>query len=183
MTENTLQQFQARLARPAGTQSSEGWCFVVLPKNVSDTLPRRGRTSVCGTVNGPPFTATLEPDGQQSHWLKLMPALLSSAGIGHGDTVLISLQPQQPEPEPELPVDFAAALTDTVAANRSWQATTTLARVDWIHWITSAKQPDTRIKRINDACSMLAAGKKRVCCFDPSGFYSKAFSAPIAADD
>jgi hypothetical protein len=27
----------------------------------------------------------------------------------------------------------------------------------------------------------LAAGNKRVCCFDNSGFYSKAFSAPQAA--
>jgi hypothetical protein len=29
---------------------------------------------------------------------------------------------------------------------------------------------------------MLASGKGRVCCFDPSGFYSKAFSAPKAAE-
>ncbi len=29
---------------------------------------------------------------------------------------------------------------------------------------------------------MLASGKRRVCCFDPSGFYSKAFKAPQPAD-
>jgi hypothetical protein len=29
---------------------------------------------------------------------------------------------------------------------------------------------------------LLAAGKRRVCCFDRSGFYSKGFSAPAAAD-
>jgi uncharacterized protein YdeI (YjbR/CyaY-like superfamily) len=62
----------------------------------------------------------------------------------------------------------------------TWDATTTLARVDWIHWIVSAKQSKTRAKRIADACDMLASGKKRVCCFDPSGFYSKAFCAPLA---
>ena len=63
----------------------------------------------------------------------------------------------------------------------AWEATTTLARVDWIHWITSARQAKTCAKRVNDACDMLKAGKKRVCCFDPSGYYSKAFSAPEAA--
>ena len=49
----------------------------------------------------------------------------------------------------------------------------TIARLDWIHWITSAKQLKTRAKRIGDACDMLASGKKRVCCFDQSGYYSK----------
>lgn len=62
-----------------------------------------------------------------------------------------------------------------------WNDTTTLARVDWVHWIVSAKQAKTRAQRIESACEMLASGKKRVCCFDPSGYYSKALSAPKAA--
>ncbi|MGH8194858.1 MAG: YdeI/OmpD-associated family protein, partial [Woeseiaceae bacterium] len=53
---------------------------------------------------------------------------------------------------------------------------------DWIHWITSAKRPETRARRIDNACEMLAAGKRRVCCFDRSGFYSKSFGSPKAAD-
>ena len=31
------------------------------------------------------------------------------------------------------------------------------ARRDWIHWVTSAKQAETRARRIKNACSMLAA--------------------------
>ncbi|PYK22815.1 MAG: hypothetical protein DME59_18975 [Verrucomicrobia bacterium] len=42
-------------------------------------------------------------------------------------------------------------------------------------------QPETRARRIKNACSMLAAGKRRVCSFDRSGFYSKSLSAPKAA--
>jgi putative endonuclease len=38
-----------------------------------------------------------------------------------------------------------------------------------------------RSRRIKNACSMLAAGKRRVCCFDRSGFYDKSLSAPEAA--
>ena len=41
-----------------------------------------------------------------------------------------------------------------------------------------AKLAQTRARRIKNACSMLAAGKRRVCCFDRSGFYSKSLSAP-----
>jgi hypothetical protein len=67
-----------------------------------------------------------------------------------------------------------------VEALETWRATTTLARVDWIHWIMSAKEARTRAKRVKDACALLAAGKKRVCWFDTSGHYSKAFRAPEA---
>jgi len=86
------------------------------------------------------------------------------------------------EPEREVPADFWEALEAAPDARATWNQTTTLARVDWIHWITSAKQAKTRAKRIRDACEMLASGEKRVCCFDPSGYYSKAFRAPEAAD-
>ena len=49
------------------------------------------------------------------------------------------------------------------------------------HLIASAKRPETRMRRVDNACAMLAAGKRRVCCFDRSGFYSKSFSSPKAA--
>jgi len=84
------------------------------------------------------------------------------------------------EPEPDIPPDFQEALAATPEARKVWNNTTTIARVDWIHWITSAKQLKTRAKRIGDACDMLASGKKQVCCFDQSGYYSKAFRAPEA---
>lgn len=145
-------------------------------------LPRRGRTTVEGTLNGCAFQATLEPDGQLSHWLRVNAALLSASGAGVGDVVTLEIMPVSAEPEPEVPEDLQAALAARPDARRVWNATTTIARLDWIHWITSAKQLRTRAKRIGDACEMLASGKKRVCCFDPSGFYSKALRAPEAAD-
>ena len=97
-----------------------------------------------------------------------------------GDTVTIEFVPVEDEPDPETPLDFEEALLCAPDAYRVWQDTTTIARLDWIHWIVSAKQAKTRTKRIADACEMLAAGKRRVCCFDQSGYYSKAFCAPEA---
>ena len=85
------------------------------------------------------------------------------------------------EPDPEVPADLEKALMAAPDARRTWDSTTSIARLDWIHWVVSAKQAKTREKRIRDACEMLADGKKRVCCFDPSGFYSKALKAPKPA--
>lgn len=171
-------RFEVVLQRPADPGKSGAWVFVVLPKEVSETLPRRGRTSVEGRLNGHPFQATLEPDGRLSHWLKVGEPLQESARVKAGDLVELEIRPVEVEPEPDVPEDFQEALAAAPEARRVWDATTTLARLDWIHWMTSAKQAKTRAKRVADACDMLASGKKRVCCFDPSGYYSKAFRAP-----
>ncbi|MDP0491884.1 MAG: YdeI/OmpD-associated family protein [Verrucomicrobiota bacterium JB023] len=174
-------RFETTLLSPAGSKKEQTrWSFLLLPKEVSEALPRRGRTTVSGTLNGQDFQDTLEPDGQLSHWLKIDEDLQNRAGITPGDSVAVEVRPVANEPEPPLPSDFQAALRASPQANNTWEATTTLARLDWIHWLDSAKQAKTRNKRIQDACNMLAEGKKRVCCFDPSGFYSKALKAPEA---
>jgi hypothetical protein len=36
------------------------------------------------------------------------------------------------------------------------------------------------ISRVIGACDRLASGKRRVWCFDPSGYYSKSLAAPLA---
>ena len=174
--------FKARLLRPVTSDRNTVRAFVVLPKEVSETLPRRGRTTVDGTINDEAFRATLEPDGRLSHWLPLEEKLIEDSGSTIGEEAMFTIKTVEQEPEPELPADFQEALAAAPEAKAVWDDTTTIARVDWIHWIVSAKQAKTRAKRINDACEQLAAGKRRVCCFDPSGFYSKALRAPKAED-
>lgn len=179
---DTKSQFQAILLRPANPGGDTSWAFVVLPKDASAKLPRRGRTTVLGTLNRHDFQATLEPDGKLSHWLRVTQALLEATETRFGDIVEFEIMSAREEPEPEIPSDLLEALTAAPEARVVWDDTTAIARLDWIHWIISAKQPRTRAKRIGDACDMLASGKRRVCCFDPSGYYSKAFSAPEAAN-
>jgi hypothetical protein len=178
----TSSRFEATLLRPAKPGADSSWTFVVLPREVSEKLPRRGRTTVDGTINGAGFQATLEPDGQLSHWLRVSGDLREAAKADIGALVTLEIAPVEEEPEPEIPTDLQAALKANSEARSGWDSTTTIARLDWIHWITSGKQAKTRTERIATACDMLASGKRRVCCFDPSGYYSKAFRAPQAAD-
>lgn len=175
-------RFKAKLLRPAQAGKTGPWAFLILPKTASDRLPRRGRTTVEGTLNGHPFQATLEPDGQLSHWLKVGKELSEACGVQVGDVATLAIAPVEQEPEPKVPADLHEALAASPQARTVWDATTTIARLDWIHWIESAKRPKTRQRRIANACDMLASGKRRVCCFDPSGFYSKSLSAPQAAE-
>src|SRR5438067_5243286 len=175
-------RFKAKLFRPAESEKAGSWTFLVLPKNASAKLPSRGITAIEGTINGFPFQATLEPDGQKSHWLKVNRKLSKAAGADAGDIVTLEIAPAGKETEPEVTPDLKKALAAAAPKARTlWSDITSNARRDWIHWIISAKQAETRTRRIKNACSMLAAGKRRVCCFDRSGYYSKSMSAPKAA--
>jgi hypothetical protein len=204
-------RFSATLFRPAATSKAVSRTFLTLPKEVSAKLPSRGQTTVDGTLNGFPFRATLEPDGQGGHWLKVdrkmrEAAALDAAGrvplgdrsairaakrhplrqgrvLEAGDVVTLEIAPVAEEPEPKVPADLRKALAAAPPKVReSWADITPAARRDFIHWITSPKRPETRVKRIATACDMLAKGKRRPCCFDRSGMYSNSLSRPVADD-
>ena len=190
MTKTSI-RFKAKLFRPAmeparpradQSEKAGSWTFLTLPKNASAKLPSRGVTAIEGTINGVPFQAVLEPDGQKSHWLKVERKLREAVGAEAGELVTLEIAPATKDPEPEVPADLKKALAAAASKTRTtWSDITPNARRDWIHWISSAKQEETRARRIKNACSMLAAGKRRVCCFDRSGFYDKSMSAPKAA--
>lgn len=176
----TMLDFKTRLLRPAEPRGAD-WAFFVLPQDISTRLPSRSQVSVEGQLAGCAFQTTLEPDGQGGHWMKVDAALLKGAGVGAGDTVAVVMSALAQEPEPALPDDWATALAGHPAARATWDDITPVARRDWIQWMTSGKKAETRAKRIATACDMLASGKRRACCFDRSGIYSRAFSAPKAA--
>jgi hypothetical protein len=168
--EKTTIRFKAKLLRPAmeparpradQREKTASWTFLILPKNTRAKLPSRSVTAIEGTINGSPFQAALEPDGQKSHWLKVDRKLSEAAGAQAGDIVTLEIAPAAKEPEPEVPADLRKALATAAPKARDlWSDITPIARRDWIHWITSAKQPETRTRRIKNACSMLAAGKR-----------------------
>lgn len=176
-------RFTATLLRPAGKPVS--WTFLSLPKQASSKLPSRSQVSVEGTFNTHPFQATLQPDGQGGHWLKVDRKLREAAGAAAGNLITLEIAPLPPdrEPEPTVPPDLRKALAAAPpTARKAWSDITPIARRDWIQWITSGKRAETRVLRIDKACDMLAKGKRRPCCFDRSGMYDNSLSCPIADD-
>ena len=163
-TKSTI-RFSAKLFRPEATEKIGSWTLLTLPKNASAKLPSRDMTMVEGTINGFPFRAALEPNGKGSHWLRVNKALQDAAGADVGDTVTVEITRVGEEPESRVPMDLRKALEAAPSAQALWAEITPMARRDWILWISSAKQEETRKRRIENACDMLASGKRRPCCF------------------
>jgi len=144
------------------------WTLVRLPTNESAKLPSRGMVMVRGAINGYSIQAPLEPDGKGSHWFKVDQATCKSIKAKAGNTVTLTMELSKEWPEPDIPEDLKLSLQNSPQAQTVWLSTTPIARWDWIRWINSTKNPETRKKRIETAISKLKSGMKRPCCFNRS---------------
>ena len=146
------------------------WTLLRLPKSASAQLPSRGMTMVDGTINGFPFQVPqpLEPDGKGSHWLRVDEAMREGAGAEPGDTVILEIEPAKEWTEPQVPEDLKIALAADPQAQTLWLDCSTVARWDWIRWISATAQQETRRRRIEVAFSKLKSGERRPCCFNRS---------------
>lgn len=76
--------------------------------------------------------------------------------------------------------ELIKSLKNFPSANKQWKSLTPLARKDFILWIESAKQTETREHRIKRTCEMLEEGKRRPCCFSiiPPELYKQFKTSP-----
>jgi len=142
------------------------WTILRLPENASTKLPSRGMTLVEGTINGFRSKIVLEPDGKGGHWFRIGSDLSEVAGISGDGNVMLVVEPSMEWPEPDIPSDLKKALVADPQAYDLWVDITPMARWDWIRWIRSTNNQETRSRRIEVALSKLKADKRRPCCFN-----------------
>jgi hypothetical protein len=143
--------------------------LVRLPADASRALPSRGQVAVIATVDGHAVETVVEPDGRRGHWVRVDERLRSTAGLEVGDTAQVVLQDAPQWPEPEVPEDLAGALADAPERIRDiWHDITPMARWEWVRWVGSTRNPDTRARRVEVSIDKLDHGKRRPCCFDLS---------------
>ena len=161
-------RFEAQLFQHPKTAKTDFQTLLNVPEWVSKQFPSRGMTKVEGTINGHPFRAALQPNTSGSHWLRVNKAMPKGAGAHAGDRVRLAIL--GPEPEPTVPADLWVALTASHEAKTLWDDLTTMGRRDWVRWIESAKQPETRTRRVIRTVEQLSSGKRRACCVNVYGF-------------
>ena len=65
----------------------------------------------------------------------------------------------------KLPDDLRAAILADPNMLDMWHSITPLARNEWICWVTDAKKPETRARRIEVGRSKMQSGMRRPCCW------------------
>ena len=146
------------------------WLIVHVPLAASTKLPSRSQVMVSGTINDYKFQSPLEPDGNGAHWLHVDEAMQKAIGSGVGDSVKLVIEAinNKDWPEPVIPKDIQAGIVDNPETHYLWTKVTPMSRWEWLRWIDSTKNPDTRAKRIVVSRSKLLNGLKRPCCFNRS---------------
>ncbi|MET0779830.1 MAG: YdeI/OmpD-associated family protein [Candidatus Saccharimonadales bacterium] len=144
------------------------WTILKVPMSASAELPSRGQVMVKGTINGFSFQTALEPDGNGSHWLNVDKDMQRVAKVDAGNAATLAIESTKDWPEPKIPADLKAALADHPQVQALWARITPMARWEWIRWIGSTSQSETRKRRIEVASSKLTAGMRRPCCFNRS---------------
>lgn len=161
-TNTSTIRFESKLVQ------ADRWIIALVPKELSkEQLPSRGQVFVKGTINGRDFAKVLEPDGNWSHWFKVDETMQQELGIGVGDKVTIEATPSKDWPEPDVPKDFAVALSGAPQKVKDkWKDITAMARWEWIRWVNSTGNMDTRAIRIEKSISKLNGTHRRPCCFN-----------------
>ena len=139
-----------------------------LPQDASDRLPSRGQVAVDGTLDGIAFSTVIEPDGRRGHWISLDEDQWETLGAKEGAEVEVGVTPTKNWPEVRVPADLRTALDAAGNLDDVWADLTPMARWEWVRWIKSTKNADTRARRVDVAISKLETGKRRPCCFDLS---------------
>lgn len=95
---------------------------------------------------------------------------------------MVNFASNKKEFEQKIPKDLHEALKNKQQIETLWKNLTPIARRDFITWISSAKQQETRARRIKITLDKIASGKRRPCCYAivPMHFYKALGSIPKA---
>ena len=143
-------------ARFQATIETEGsGTFVDVPLDVPAVFGRV-RAPVVVTVNGHAWRSTVMRYGDR-HFLPFNRTNREAAGVAAGDTVSVALASDDAPRTVEVPDDLAAALDAAPGARVAFDACSFSHRREWVEWVSGAKRPETRERRVRGVVEQVLA--------------------------
>jgi hypothetical protein len=133
-----------------------GGCFVVVPADVAAASGLTYRDRVRGTINEARYRSSLMKYSGVFH-MGVHKAVMAEADVKLGDAVRVAIE-RDPEPLPadRVPVDLARALRRNKAAAAAFNSLSPSHKREHVGFVTEAKKPETRIRRIARTIEVLA---------------------------
>jgi hypothetical protein len=129
-----------------------GGCVVRLPDGAA--FPTR---RVKGSVGGVPYRSSLMPVGGGAYRLGVHKATREAAGAAFGDTVTVTVEPDEEPREVVVPDELRAALDADPVANAAWERLAPSHRREHANAVADAKKPETRARRVEKTLEALRA--------------------------
>ncbi len=133
---------------------------IQVPDDVVEALGAGKRPAVTVSVGSHTYRTTVAPMAGK-YYLPLSRENREAAGVEAEDEVDVEIDLDTEPRVMEPPDDLAQALSLDDPAREFFDTLSYSHRRAYVDWITSAKTPETRERRIGQAVEMLGEGKKR----------------------
>lgn len=132
--------------------------YIEPPFDVEEVFGAK-RVKVLATFDGIEYRGSIvRMDG--CYMLGMTQDIRKTIGKNFGDSVKVTIEKDVDERTIEIPSDLSEALKDKPEADKTYENLSYTAKKDYISWITGAKKPETRLKRVESTVQLLLEGKK-----------------------
>ena len=153
----TKQTFEAVLER---TQEGMDAAYVEVPFNVEKLYGSKGQVKILATFDGHPYRGVLANMGTGCHILGVRKDIRLAIGKKIGEKINVTIERDTLERIVEVPDELQRLLTKNPKAKSFYESLSFTNRKEYAQWISSAKRPETKTKRLAETLTRLLKGKK-----------------------
>jgi hypothetical protein len=137
-----------------------GYGFAV-PFDVSSAFGTRAKVRVTGTIDRIPYRGSLTPYGGR-HYLGVNRAMRSAIDKDGGDLIHVVMEADAEPRTLEMPEDLIWALDFDRQAQAIFESYSFARRQEFIAWLESARKPEIRARRLEQALQMILETEQAV---------------------
>lgn len=101
------------------------------------------------TFDGHPYSMSLLPHGNNTHWMHVKKDIRDVIGKDEGDSVKITIEQDFEIPEIPVPDYLQWLLDDDPGMKKAFNKLPVSARKFWVEYLEETKNDDTKVERIN----------------------------------
>lgn len=150
------QRFEAVLIRP---DEPGAWTYLEIPFDVEAVFGRK-QVPVRGEINGYPYRSSVMRLTDGTYYIVVNRDIRDAIGVTAGDMVQVTMEVDPEERKVDVPEDLNAALDTHALARAAFDKFSYSHQKEYVDWITSAKKPETRQRRIESAIEKIEQGAR-----------------------
>ena len=142
------------------TSKGTDTAFIRIPFDVEKIYGTKGQVKVNATFDGHPYRGVMANMGMGCHLIGVGKDIRKAIGKSWGDTVKVTVEQDLEERVVDVPAELQSLFKKNQKAKSIFDLLSYTNRKEYALWISSAKKPETKKKRLAGIVSKLLKGKK-----------------------
>lgn len=134
--------------------------YVAIPFDVLKVYGTRGQVKVKATFDGYPYRGVMASMGTGRHVIGVRKEIRIAINKKVGDTVKVTVEQDTDPRVVEIPAELNRVLDKNKKAKSTFAALSFTNQKEYAQWISSAKKPETKKRRLDEIAIRLIQGKK-----------------------